>query len=328
MSNIAVFNPKANVPAFAKQGAITAVAKALAGNNTNNKRISVRGGTFRLIVGGEEVAKIEERYLDIVIVAAAPKISRTFYVGTFDAENPTAPDCWSADGDRPDPAATNKQCDSCAQCPQNVKGSGQGDSKACRYSQRLAVVLANDVEGDVLQLSLAATSIFGKEEGDNRPLQAYARYLLAQGIDPSHVITRMKFDTSASTPKLFFKPMRYLSEEEYAICQEQGASADALSAITMTVAQADNVKTPPRAAPAPAPAQVAQRPAPAPQVDEEPPAPPPTTARRGRPPKSAAPAAPAQEEAPEPQVRTSAPPTVNVPSNNLQATLDAWGDDD
>jgi len=66
----------------------------------------------------------------------------------------------------------------------NVKGSGQGESKACRFSQRLAVVFANDIGGDVMQLQLAATSIFGKEEGDKRPLQAYARYLAAQNVQP------------------------------------------------------------------------------------------------------------------------------------------------
>jgi hypothetical protein len=41
----------------------------------------------------------------------------------------------------------------------------------------LLLFLANDMEGDVLQLTLPAKSIFGKEEGDNRPLQAYARFL-------------------------------------------------------------------------------------------------------------------------------------------------------
>jgi len=50
------------------------------------------------------------------------------------------------------------------------------------------------MEGDVLQLTLPAKSIFGKEEGDNRPLQAYARFLLAQTpnpVDPSEVVTRL-----------------------------------------------------------------------------------------------------------------------------------------
>jgi len=119
----------------------------------------------------------------------------------------------------------------------NVKGSGQGDSKACRFSQRLAVVLANDVQGDVMQLTLAATSIFGKEEGDKRPLQAYARYLAAQNINPETLVTRLRFDTKAAVPKLFFQPVRWLEDDEYAVAVKKGESVEAKMAVTMSVAK-------------------------------------------------------------------------------------------
>jgi hypothetical protein len=104
-------------------------------------------------------------------------------------------------------------------------------------------VLANDVDGgDVMQLTLAATSIFGKEEGDDkRPLQAYARYLAAQNISPEMVVTRLKFDTNAAVPKLFFQPARWLDDVEYASALEKGQTEEAKRAVTMTVAQADGV---------------------------------------------------------------------------------------
>jgi hypothetical protein len=124
----------------------------------------------------------------------------------------------------------------------NVKGTGQGESKACRFSQRLAVVLANDIGGDVMQLTLAATSIFGKEEGDKRPLQAYARYLAAQNISPETLVTRLRFDTKAAVPKLFFQPVRWLEDDEFEIVAEKGQSASAKQAITMTVAKATTDK--------------------------------------------------------------------------------------
>ena len=201
MSNVTIFNQDA-VPAFVKnRTGLSAVAKALAGGGGTDggKRISIKGGVFRLYSAGKEVAAIEERYLDVVIVAAAPKIGRVFYMKSYDGEA-NAPDCWSADGEKPSADASNKQAATCADCAQNVAGSGQGNSRACRYQQRVAVVLANDMEGDVLQLTLPAKSIFGKEEGDNRPLQAYARFLLAQTpnpVDPSEVVTRLKFDTKS-----------------------------------------------------------------------------------------------------------------------------------
>jgi hypothetical protein len=99
--------------------------------------------------------------------------------------------------------------------------------------------LANNIEGDVMQLSLPATSIFGKDEGDNRPLQAYARWLVAQGVDPSTVVTRMKFDTASESPKLFFKAMRWLTDDEFSEATKQGDTAEAKKAITMDAAGMD-----------------------------------------------------------------------------------------
>jgi hypothetical protein len=186
---------------------------------------------------GKEITSIDDRHLDVVIVNAAPKISRTFYASQYVEGETKGPDCWSADGDKPDASIEAPQANDCASCPMNVKGSGQGESKACRFSQRLAVVLANDVQGDVMQLTLAATSIFGKEEGDKRPLQAYARYLAAQNINPETLVTRLRFDTKAAVPKLFFQPVRWLEDDEYAVSIKKGASTEAKMAVTMSVSK-------------------------------------------------------------------------------------------
>ena len=77
-NQVTVFNPSAMRPAFATKGAVSAVTKALAGGANSGKRVSVRGGVFRLIADGKEVAAIDERYLDVVLVNAAPKVSRSF----------------------------------------------------------------------------------------------------------------------------------------------------------------------------------------------------------------------------------------------------------
>jgi len=239
MSNIAMFNPS-NVPAFAKNAELSATTLALAG-------VSIKGGVFRLLAGGKEVASIEDRHLDVIVVKAAPKVSRIFYAGSYDKDAAAAaPDCTSADGEKPDAGVRNKQASSCAACPQNIAGSGNGQSRACRYQQRLAVVLANNPEGDVLQVTLPATSIFGKEEGEKRPLQAYARYMAAQTppVNLDAIVTRMKFDTKAESPKLIFAPVRWLTDAEYVIAQEQALSKDADKAVSVTPAAADGVVTP------------------------------------------------------------------------------------
>lgn len=240
--SVALFN-SSNVPAFARTE-LSDTAKALlgGGNGVSTKRISIKGGVFRLLAGGKEIASIEERHLDVIIVKAAPKVARVFYAAKYDnTAAAAAPDCWSNDGETPDASIKSPQAKSCAQCAQNIAGSGNGQSRACRYQQRLAVVLANNPEGDVLQLTLPATSIFGKEDGDKRPLQAYARYLAAQTppISPDMLVTRMKFDMKSESPKLVFAPVEWVAD--YEVVKQQAESKEAAMAINMTVAQADGV---------------------------------------------------------------------------------------
>jgi len=313
MSNLAIFGGVA-VPAFARNNELSDTAKALMGGATgiSNKRISIKGGVFRLVAGGKEVATIDERHLDVIIVKAAPKVSRVFYAKSYDAEAISGPDCWSNDGEKPDVTAGNKQSVTCMACPQNVAGSGQGNSRACRYQQRLAVVLANNPTGDVLQLTLPATSVFGKEEGDKRPLQAFVRYLAVQNppINPEQIVTRMKFDTKAESPKLLFAPIRWLEEDEYAVVKNQAESEDAKRAVVMTVAQSDGVKS--------APLKLEGKPLAAP-AEEEAPAP-----------KAKAKAKPAEvEEEAEPEVRKTPSKSNAVPAakGNLASIVSDWDDE-
>lgn len=316
MSNLAIFGGAA-VPAFARNNELSETAKALMGGagGVSTKRISIKGGVFRLVAGGKEVASIDDRHLDVIVVKAAPKVSRVFYAKSYDAEAISGPDCWSNDGEKPDPSAANKQATTCMACQQNVAGSGQGNSRACRYQQRLAVVLANNPEGDVLQLTLPATSVFGKEEGDKRPLQAFVRYLAVQNppINPEQIVTRMKFDTKAESPKLFFQPMRWLTDDEYAAVKTQAESEDAKRAVVMTVAQSDGVKS--------APLKLEGKPLAAPADEEEAPAP-----------KAKAKAKPAPveaEEDAEPEVRKTPAKTNAVPAakSNLASIVSDWDDE-
>jgi hypothetical protein len=215
----------------------------MGGGGGESKRISIKGGVWRMMVNGKEIAKNEERAMNVVIVAAAEKVSRTFYAKQYtEGGDITAPDCWSADGEMPDAKAQNPQAKRCIDCSQNVKGSGQGDSRACRYSQRLAVVLANDLKGDVFQLTLPAASIFGAGEPGKWPLQTYAKMIGSKGVPITAVVTEMRFDTNSATPKLTFKPIKVLEPHEHEAVINQGKTTSAQRAITMTVAEADGVK--------------------------------------------------------------------------------------
>lgn len=238
----------------------------LAGSG-GSRRISIEGSVFREYIGGKEVRVSDERALQVVIINAAA-VGRTFYAGTYVKGQKAKPTCWSSDTQAPDPAvpAENRQAQFCKDCKQNIKGSAaQGDGRACRFSQRIAVALASDngVDNNVYQVSLPATSVFGDADGQKMPLQAYGRYLKAHNTHVISVVTEMRFDPSGQL-KLVFKPVRPLNEDELRTVIALREHPDTLKAITMTVSQMDtndgeSFEKPIAAAPAPAPAPKAEK---------------------------------------------------------------------
>lgn len=206
-----------------------------------SRRISIKGGKFREIVNGDQVNVSKDDSMEIVIVNAAT-ISRTYYEGSYDPSNVTPPACWSHDSKTPAPEVENPKCSNCQQCPMNVKGSGQGETRACKFGQRIAIAPAHDMN-NVYQLSLPATSIFGDSKDGNMPMQAYAKFLKAHNTPAIAVVTEMYFDEKSDVPKLFFKPARPLTEEELQKAIELKNSEDAERAITLTVSQTDKVES-------------------------------------------------------------------------------------
>lgn len=250
-----------NLPAHL-QGQLDDTTKSLMGGQGNSiKRISIKGSVFRMMLDGKEIAKNEERAMNIIIVAAAPYNSRSFYAKTFtEGSAGQLPDCFSDDGIKPSPKSTDKQCDTCKDCPQNIDGShSSGKGRACRFSRRLAVLLEGDQKGEVLQLTLPASSIFGKADSNSKmPLEAYVKLLGANRVSVTSVVTEMRFDTSSATPKLTFKAVRYLEADEYANAQAKGKSPEAIMAIGSTPAELDNKLAAPKAEAKPAPAPKAE----------------------------------------------------------------------
>jgi hypothetical protein len=243
MSDLTLFSNSSELPAYLKNAALDDVTSALAGESLGSRRISIKGGVFREMIGGKEYRVSEERSMNVVIVKAAPKVSRIFYSGSYSEGETVSPTCWSSDSQRPDEKVKEKQSATCLTCTKNIKGSGQGDSRACRYQQRLAVVVDGEIQKhEVYQLVLPPTSVFGDGEKGKLPLQAYARHLKNNGVPITGVVTEMRFDTASPTPKLVFKPVRPLTEDEYNTVQHLKDSSEAISAITLTVAQTDGVK--------------------------------------------------------------------------------------
>jgi hypothetical protein len=232
------------------------LTSTIAGGGGGSRRISIKGGVFREIVGGKEVRVSEDRAINVVLINAAP-VSRMYFAGTYTEGEVTKPTCWSSDTQRPDSAVPVEQRQSqfCKDCPQHIKGSGQGETRACRFQQRIAVMLDGELDKrEVYQVTLPSTSVFGDADGKKMPLQAYGRHLKAYNTPAISIITEMRFDTASPTPKLVFKPVRELEEHELQIAVEMQKHDDTIRAITMNVSQMDGVIPAPKIENKPSPA--------------------------------------------------------------------------
>jgi hypothetical protein len=266
MSNVALFNNQ--LPDYLKEVQLDDVTKALAGGDSQTKRIALGANKFVLKVNGTEISKTPTNKLEVVIVNASKHVSRTFYVKAWDPKGDVAPpDCWSNDGDKPDPTAKDPQNASCIGCQQDINGSGQGNTKACRKNRRVAVVLASDLDGDVYQMTLQSKSIFYdmKDPGDleHMPFNQYAKYVGSQGYNLNTLVTEMRFDEDSTVGKLFFRPVRFLEKHEWDVAVKQGDSTAAKNAVTMSVAGGDSkpklaAPTPAKEAPAVAEPEIAE----------------------------------------------------------------------
>jgi hypothetical protein len=212
--------------------------------------VSIRGGKWRAKFGGEETLITNEEgeavpSVPLVIVKASPAVSKIFYAKKYEEGDDAAPDCYSEDGVAPDPSAPDPQHHECATCPMAQWGSAISEYsgkkvKRCNDSRRLVVVPAAarsaDADPDVLEneqyggpmlLRVPPASI-----GD---LAKYARELKKNhpGMSYKGIVTRFGFSPDADYPKLTFKAVRPLSDDEKVVVAgfyDSGAVDNILSA--------------------------------------------------------------------------------------------------
>lgn len=193
-------------------GKPSALATSIGGGLSSGEgfpRISIKGSRFRLVEDGAEVI-LNTTTIDVVIVGANPRLSKLWYAKKWDPnDEPAAPDCFSLNGIAPDPESVSPQNDLCATCPHNAWGSRVTDAgqklKACADQKRLAVVSADDPEGTVYLLQVTPAALKG--------LNGFQKELVARGIAPEIVRTKIGFDTDASFPKLTFGFGGFLDED-------------------------------------------------------------------------------------------------------------------
>ena len=202
----AVTKTTMNVPAhlagrIGKASKLADVAAAGIGTGgIDYPRISIKGGRFRIVEGGVETV-MDSSTIEVIVVGASRLLTKQWYAKAWtpDAEA-VAPDCFSLNGVRPDPASSSPQADMCAECEHNVWGSKitpQGTKiKACPDQKRVAVVAADDPAGPVYLLTITPAALTSWAQ--------YSKKLKMHGVSPDLLRTKVSFDTSASFPKLMF----------------------------------------------------------------------------------------------------------------------------
>lgn len=239
MSNVTIFKQPGAVSTATRHG-LTSLGQSLAQTNTMRRIATNTNGTFKRIVNGEQIGNAIRGEFNCIIVNALPKVSRQYYAGKYDPNaKPSLPDCWSNLGDKPEASAPNPQSKNCADCKQNIKGSGENGGKACRYQRRIAVLLEDDPSGEIYQFNVPAKSLFGKGSGNVHPFESYIKYLLANGENPDTVVTNISYDLNADSMELLFTPIRGISAEEFALVQQAQSSPDIQKYVQLTVSQVD-----------------------------------------------------------------------------------------
>jgi len=237
-------NILASNPSLIQTGLDADTLAVAGGSNNTGKSISIKGGVFRKYNGGKEVGTIQDRHMNIIIVKMAHKASRMMFDKPFSEDDKTTgPTCWSTDSNVPDESVSTPQAASCSACPHSIKGSGNnGTGTKCSLFWKTAVVLPADPAGDVMELRLAATSVFGEEKNGARPFRPYIQHLASHNVSAGRIITKMQFDLDATYPKVVFSPVSAVPEADLEIIAQQAQSKEAERAITINVHK-DPIKT-------------------------------------------------------------------------------------
>jgi hypothetical protein len=232
--------------AVAGKKAPSALTQSLMKAGSKLKRISPRNGMFVRVVNGDVAGKLKPPLRVVLVGVAQANAQRQFYIKSYDPNaEATAPDCWSNDGNKPDASIKAPQGKTCETCPQNVKGSGSGNTRACRFERRVAVILPDEVggnnHGDIYQMKFASKSIFGKGAGQVFPLNAYIDYVIANGENIDGVITEVTFNEDNDNQSVLFRAVDFVAPhpELQDAVNEAVASPEAQKAVVLTVAAVD-----------------------------------------------------------------------------------------
>jgi hypothetical protein len=182
--------------------------------------ISLRGGKWRYRWQGKEdvIADPDTGFaapaLEVVIIDASKSLTKMFYKDPYAEGQRKRPDCWSSDGKVPDPTVPEPINEICLTCPKNAFGSAITPSgkpaKACQDRRRIIIAPATDLENDAkggpIMLSIPPGSL--------KNSQLYGDWLDENELAYYGCVTQLSFDQKVSHPKVEFKYLRPLDDDE------------------------------------------------------------------------------------------------------------------
>jgi len=233
MNDLTIFK-KGNVPTYDEADCnLVSVSDGMA---SGVKFIRLDGKEFVMVDGG--VKTPIGKTISGVIIAAGP-LSKRFYEEAFTGTNTHAPDCASADGEKPDAAIIEPICTSCETCPKNAWGSRAGytgkQAKACQEYRRLVFCVTDRANNHMLyRLDVPAASL--------NNLRAYGSKLSMHRVPLAAVVTEISFDSTANYQKLAFDALSPFTKEVFEVYKELGKSAEAQNIITMQASAEINIE--------------------------------------------------------------------------------------
>lgn len=179
--------------------------------------LTYRGKVWRVVHKGTEHALTTPDgdpipSVRVIILKANKNLSKIYYEKSYKEGDNDSPDCYSMNGESPDPSVKKPQSKKCSTCPQAAWGSRVSDEgkelKACQDSRRLVVVPSNDIAneqlGGPMLLRVPAASLGNLVSYDDMLRQANAAYF--------GVATKISFELDAAYPKLKFEYDRASTE--------------------------------------------------------------------------------------------------------------------
>jgi hypothetical protein len=259
---LTMFDPKAGMPAHvasffgSEEGSNIVERTTVPSLSPQGKQwtISLNGDKTTLMKKDPDGELVPVSVMKVIVLDYAKRRGRAYYEGAYDPANESAPVCWSEDGVAPPLTVEKRQSDKCETCPMAAKGSKISDNgkavTACSQHRMLALIPANKLDFPPLRLKIPITSDFDKQSPDAEAAGWYAfsnymDFLKSRGVQhTAAIVTKMKFDTNAAYPKIFFAADRWLTPEELAEVVPITKREDVLGLLagTWTPAGVDGVK--------------------------------------------------------------------------------------